>query len=304
MVYLDVILRTSIYCLVIGTFVAVLHKGADFNLINFLLGAVILVIMQGMMQHSIDTIMDKDPVETSGFRKFAVRTFTPKELKKVFGFATLISLVIVLFAIFWVGRWLLIVPYVIGIVCIIMYARTSIITYPSFAWANVVMGGYLLQTDFVFSTSPRVMLEENIAVVCICLFIMAFFGIGQVLYKIDDHMRDMTFDQVVAYQRFNLRWYHHQSLLPIIGFIFALFGHYYIAGVFALLFLFIWHRTRHSVCNNITCKNNTVRKLKEPCKSCKKETGILKKKPCATCKHFRKEEDEVEGDSFKFLNIG
>jgi len=304
MVYLDVILRTSGYCLILGTFLAVLHKGADFNLINFLLGAFILILMQGVMQHSIDTILDKDPVETSSFRKFAVRTFTPKELKKVFGLAIILSLIIVAFSIFWVGRWLLIVPYLIGIICIIMYARTSIVSYPSFAWANVVMGGYLLQTDFVFTLSPSAFFSENIAVICLCLFVMAFFGIGQVLYKIDDHMRDMSFDQVVAYQRFNLRWLHHQSLLPVIGLIFALFGHYYIAAVFAGLFLVIWHRTRHSVCNNITCVNNTTRKINSTCQSCRKKPNALGKKPCKTCKNFRKEEDEVEGDGFKFLNMG
>lgn len=304
MVYLDVIVRTSGYCLFFGTFLAVLHKGAHLNWVNFLLGLLVLIVMQGVMQHSIDTILDKDPVETSSFRKFAVRTFTPKELKRVFGAAAIMSIIIVAFSIFWVGRWLLIVPFIIGIICIVMYARTSIISYPSFAWANVVMGGYLLQTDFVFSADPVIMLKENIAVVCLCLFVMGFFAIGQVLYKIDDHMRDMTFDQVVAHQRFNLRWMHHQSMLPLIGLLFALFGHYYIAGIFALLFLVIWHRARHSVCNNITCKNNVVRRLEGPCKVCKKKTNLFGKKPCVTCKNFRKEEDEVDGDGLKFLNIG
>jgi len=305
MAYLDVILRTSIYCLIIGTLTAVLTKGIDLNWINFLIGVVVVIVMQGVMQHSVDTIMDRDPVETSSFRKFAIRTFTQKELKRIFASGFVIIVGVAAVSIFVVGHWLLIVPFIFGVICIVMYARTSIISYPSFAWANVTMGAYLLQTDFVYSWRPSVLLSGNIAVICICLFVMGFFAVGQVLYKIDDHLRNMTFNQIVAYQRANLRWMHHQSLLPLIGFICALFGHYYIAAVFAALFLIIWFSTRHSTCNNISCYNNVTRRLAGPCVKCKKKKPeIVGVPPCKTCKNFRKGKKEEEDDGFKFLNIG
>lgn len=305
MTYLDVVLRTSGYCLILGTFIAVLTKDIDLNWINFLIGVVVVIVMQGVMQHSVDTILDRDPVETSSFRKFAIRTFTPKELKRIFISGFVIMVVVAAVSIFIVGHWILIVPFIFGIICIIMYARTSLVSYAAFSWANVTMGAYLLQTDFVYSWSPSVLLEGNIAIVCACLFIMAFFAIGQTLYKVDDSMRTMTFDQVIAYQRFNLRWMHHQSLLPLIGLVLALFGHYYFAAVFAGLFLVIWFMTRHRTCNNVTCYNNVTRRLAGPCMKCKRPKPLVAgTPPCKTCKNFRKGKEKDEDDGFKFLNLG
>ena len=261
LLYLDVIVRTSGYALIIGMLAAVLLTPAHFNWFNAIAGFAVLILMQGLMQHSLDTILDKDPVDDSKFRKFAIRTFTMKELKKIYFAAAIASTIIVIFGLFIVQRWLIIIPFLFGINCIYKYAKTSLISYPAFAWANVTLAGWLLQTDIVLSLDYKAMLLADMPIICLCLFVFAIFQVGQVLYKIDDTMRIMNREQVIAFQRNNLRFIHHQSMLPIIGFIFAAFGYYWYALIFAAAFLAIWVWKRHHFCNNVHCKNSGYKHL-------------------------------------------
>ena len=261
LIYLDVIVRTSGYSLMIGMVAAVLLTPAHFNWFNAVAGFIVLIIMQGLMQHSLDTIMDKDPVDDSKFRKFAIRTFTMAELKKIYIAAAIAATVIVIFGLFIVHRWLIIIPFLFGMNCIFKYAKTGLISYPAFAWANVTLAGWLLQTDILLTWDYKAFLAWNMPIICLCLFVFAIFQVGQVLYRIDDTMRSMNREQVIAFQRNNLRYIHHQSMLPIIGFIFAAFGYYWIALAFAIVFLSIWVWKRHHFCNNVHCKNSGYRNI-------------------------------------------
>jgi hypothetical protein len=261
LLYLDVIVRTSGYSLFLGMMAAVLLTPAHFNWLNAVAGFIVLILMQGLMQHSLDTISDNDPVDDSKFRKFAIRTFTMKELKRIYITAAIASTIIVIFGLFIIKRWLIIIPFILGMNCIFKYAKTGLISYPAFGWSCVVMTGWLLQADLVLSLDYNAVLLADMPIICLCLVVFAIFQVGQVLYKVDDSMRIMNREQVIAHQRNNLRYIHHQTFLPIFGFIFAAFGYYWISLAFAIAFLVIWTWKRHHICNNVKCKNNGCRNI-------------------------------------------
>ena len=269
MTYIEVILRTSGFAMALGAAVAVLVIGVAFNWINLLIGFLVLVLMQGLAQHSLDTVMDKAPVEDSAFRKFASKAFTNKELMKIYKYASISAAVVVVVGVLLIKHYLIIPIFLVGLFCIYMYAKTNIEWYSAFGFAAAAIGGYLTQADLNYTLDWQNFLIWNMPICALFFFLYGFYKIGQVLYRTDDYQREMCPKHHIWYARRNLRCIHHQVQWPLMALIFATAGYYahkweysVVALVMVLIFYGIWFSSRHSTCNNSGCKKNAVFKMK------------------------------------------
>lgn len=281
--YIDVILRTSGFAMALGAAVAVLIIGVSFNWINFLAGFLVLVLMQGLAQHSLDTIMDQAPVDDSAFRKFASKAFTEKELYRIYKYASVAATVVVLIGVLLIKHYLIIFIFLLGLFCIYQYARTNIEWYSAFAFAAAAIGGYLTQADLNYVLDWQQFLIWNMPICALFFFLFGFYKIGQILYRTDDYQREMCPKHHIWYARRNLRCIHHQTQWPLFALIFAIAGYYanywvysVVSLIMVLIFYGIWFSTRHSTCNNVSCKKNAVRKMRvEERKKQMKEEGEI-----------------------------
>jgi len=269
MIYIDVILRTSGYGMFIGIFLAIFVIGVQLNIVNAIAGFLVLVLMQGLAQHSLDTIMDKAPVEHSAFRKFAIKAFSTEGLRRIYLTATVISTVVVIVGVFIIKHYLIIPVFLLGAYCIYQYAKTNIEWYPSLAFAMCAVGGYLTQVDLRYTLDYQQFLLYNMPICSAFFLLYGLYKIGQVLYRQDDYQREMTTDYQITYHRANLRWIHHQTQLPIMALIASIAGYIKdqplyseIALVLVLIYLTIWIAGRHKTCNNVFCKYNPARRFR------------------------------------------
>lgn len=283
--YLDVILRTSGFAMVLGATIGVLVVGASFNWINLLAGFLVLVLMQGLAQHSLDTLMDTAPPEHSAFRKFAVKNFKPAELKKIYITASIASCIVVAVGVFLIKHYLIIPIFLIGLLFIYKYAQTNIEWYSAFAFAAASIGGFLTQADLNYVADVPQFLMWNMPICALFFFLYGFYKIGQVLYRTDDYQREMTPQGHIQYARWNLRFIHHQAQWPLLALIFAIVGlvkrtplYSELSLVCVIILLIIWFNYRHHACNKITCKCNETRKAR--CRELKEKAmeGVRAKK--------------------------
>ena len=279
MMYLDVILRTSGSAFALGIMAAILVNGVTFNWVGALLGFIIILLMQSFAQHSLDTIMDESPPEDSAFRGKVLRTFSKTELRKIFIFASILTFLTGGLTVFFVRHWLLIPVILLGYYFVVQYAKTNIESYPGFAFAGCALGGWLTQTDMIY-TSGKAFIQHDMVILSLCIALTGLYLIGQKLYRIDDYDREMTSKQKKFYFRWSLRFIHHPTQWAWLGFMMIACGNYrmQIAGtVIAWIPFILWFITRHRTCNNLNCINSRVRRLECLYPNCNRK--------CTTCKY-------------------
>lgn len=266
--YINVVARTGWAAALIGAMVAWDYNGAPINWINLIAVLGTILVMQGLVQHSLDTIMDTDSAENSSFRKDVKMNFNEKQLKYIFKMGIIFATLVTLVGAFVIGRWFFIIVFALGAMCIVLYAVTHIESYSFTAFSLCSIAGFLSQNDINFLIGTKFFIEYG---PLFSAFVMLLFvyRIGQLIYRIDDYLTLMSKAQIIAYYRNNLRKLHHPVQLGIIALMAWHLGWWHIAWIASGTELFLWYNYRHNTCNNVHCFKNEIRLIetkKKPCK--------------------------------------